>query len=666
MIPKKKVLDNSKKKKFCDMVYSSIVEDIACLVDINNARHEYHILEWNESFSKLLKRDGSLRDLYIVLFSYYDHQSENEENDYQLFIDEEVFKKDKYQGNIRLMEDGEEKIYFFRIMNVSSEEAFMMFFEEDSVAQSNMLELEKIDTIQESYLFSMMVDLAKDSCVNPNTTEINVSRQDYMDIKYSDWRLMISNMFKDEDRGLFLRASSPENVINMLEMQKQFHIDIQMRNMQGEYIWCRLNFAAMKNFSRENPRFVYTVHDISEDIAQLLRQEGMIKAIEEQNERLQEADKNRTKFFSNMSHEIRTPINAIMGMNEVILRDCKDETIRGYAEDVKAASQYLLSLVNDILDYSKIEAGKMEIVPVEYDVEDLLDGVCRLVQAKLEVKALEFELNIEENVPSRLFGDEVRISQILINLLANAIKYTDQGKVSLLVGREADVNGQAAIRFTVKDTGIGIKQEDMEELFAEYGRLDLLKNRNKEGTGLGISIVQGLLFQMNSKLNVESVYGKGSTFSFVLPQKEVIENSAHVSDSLKGKATIKVNSQDIKDKKVLVVDDTEINLKIFEALIAPYQLEVCYSGSGEDAIEMMKKEKYDIIFLDHMMPEMDGIETLNVLRTLDDHYKNVPVIALTGNYSATAREEYISLGFTGYLEKPIVPKCLDEVIHNFL
>ena len=161
-------------------------------------------------------------------------------------------------------------------------------------------------------------------------------------------------MFKEEDKVLFLRASSPEHVINMLEMQNQYHVDLQMLNMQGKFIWCRLKFARMKNFSRNNPRFVYTVQDISEDIAQLIRQEGMIRTIEEQNERLQEADKNKTRFFSSMSHEIRTPINAIMGMNEIILRDCKDETIRDYAREVKSASQYLLSLVNDILDYSKL------------------------------------------------------------------------------------------------------------------------------------------------------------------------------------------------------------------------------------------------------------------------------------------------------------------------
>ena len=660
------VLDENKNKTFYDMIFSSIVEDIVCIVEVNNEKHTYRVSEWDDYFKGLFNQEGSLRDLYCVLFSSYEQQSESSKNDYEKFIDEEVFKKDKYQGSVRFKLNGEEKNYLFRFLKISPTESIIVFSEENAIAQSNMLELEKIDTIQESYLFSMIVNLANDSCVNPNTTEVSASRQDYMDIKYSDWRLMISNMFKDEDKVLFLRASSPENIINTLEMQNHFHIDLQMLNMQGEFVWCRLNFARMKNFSRQNPRFVYTVHDISEDIAQLLRQEGLIKAIEEQNERLKEADKNKTKFFSNMSHEIRTPINAIMGMNEVILRDCEDETIKGYAKDVKAASQYLLSLVNDILDYSKIEAGKMEIVPVEYNMEDLLGGVCNLIKTKLAVKSLEFELKVGEDVPHRLFGDEIRISQILINLLTNAVKYTDQGKVSFLVEREADVNGQAAIKFTVKDTGIGIKQEDMKALFEEYGRLELLKNRNKEGTGLGMSIVQGLLSQMNSRLNVESVYGKGSTFSFVLLQKEVTELPACLPDSMKEISEAKTNVTDIKGKKVLVADDTAINLHIFKALIAPYEVEFHCAKSGKEALDMMKNDTYDIIFLDHLMPEMDGIETLNELRKLDDYYKNIPVIALTGNYSPTARAEYISLGFTDYLEKPIVLSSLDDVIHKYL
>lgn len=649
-----------------DKIFDSIVEDIACIVEVDNENRTYRVSEWDECLKSVFKPEGSLRDLYRVFFSGREQQSQNKQNDYDRFIDEEVFMKEKYQGGIRFRIEEEERNYIFRFLKISSKESIILLFREDSFSQSNMLEMEKIGTIQESYLFSMIVDLANDSCVNPNTTEINAARQDYMDIKYSDWRLTISNMFKDEDKVLFLRASSPENVLNTLEMQNSFHIDLQMMSMQGEYVWCRLQFTRMKNFSRENPRFVYTVLDISEDMSQLLRQEGLIRAIEEQNEKLQEADKNKTKFFSNMSHEIRTPINAIIGMNELILRDSQNEVVKGYAENVKAASQYLLSLVNDILDYSKIEAGKMEIVPVEYDIKAVLNKVCNMIKPKLSVKSLAFELKVGKDVPARLFGDEIRISQILINLLTNAIKYTEQGKISFLVEREADVKEQAAIKFTVKDTGIGIKQEDMDLLFEEYGRLDLQKNRNKEGTGLGISIVQGLLTQMKSRLMVESVYGKGSTFSFVLLQKVVSELPADMTDTRKDTSESDTKAWDISDEKVLVIDDTEVNLRIFEALIAPYKVDVQCAASGKEALEKMKKDTYRIVFLDHMMPEMDGIETLKELRKINAYYEEVPVIALTGNYSPTARAEYISLGFTDYLDKPIIIDCLDEILHKYL
>lgn len=656
-----KEMNDKKGQKYYDKILSSIMEDVACILEVNNEKSTYHVSECAENFKEIFRPDGSLTELYRSLFSRCEQAQEDSKNEYERFFDVDVFKKERYQGSVRFSVSGEVKTYFFRFLKISPIETLILIFEEDSFIQSNKLEMEKIDTIQENYLFSMMVNLASDSCLNPNTTEVSASRQDFMDIKYSDWRVMISNMFKDEDKVLFLRASSPENVINTLEMQNSFHIDLQMRNMQGEFVWCRLNFARMKNFSRENPRFVYTVLDISEDMTQLLRQEGLVKAIEEQNERLQEADKNKTKFFSNMSHEIRTPINAIWGMNEVILRDCKDETIRGYAKDVKAASRYLLSLVNDILDYSKIEAGKMEIVPVEYNMDDLIGGVCNLIKPKLTDKFLEFEVKVGENVPARLFGDEIRISQILINLLANAVKYTEEGKVSFMVEREPDVNGHAAIKFTVKDTGIGIKQEDMETLFEEFGRLDLLKNRNTEGTGLGISIVQGLLSQMNSQLKVESMYGKGSAFSFVLLQKEVTE-TADAENGTEQKAEVR----DVKGKKVLVADDTIVNLHIFEALIAPYEVKLYCAKNGEKALDRMKKETYDLIFLDHMMPGMDGVATLRELRKINEYYKNVPVVALTGNYSPTARDEYISLGFTDYLEKPITPERLEEVIYKYL
>ena len=294
-----------------------------------------------------------------------------------------------------------------------------------------------------------------------------------------------------------------------------------MMNVQGDYIWSRLCFARMKNFSRENPRFLYTVYDISEDMNQLLRQEGITKAVEEQNEILQHLDQKKTQFFANMSHEFRAPINAIMGMSEVILCNSKEGNIREYAGDIKNASKMLLHLVNDILDLSKIQAGKMEIVPVEYETEDLVRNVGNVIRLMVQDKSLAYEVNIAKDVPKRLFGDEIRIAQVLTNLLTNAVKYTDQGKVTLTLNAVKDLKGMDAIEYIVEDTGCGIKPEDMDKLFDSYERVNLERNRRVEGTGLGMGIVTGLLEAMNSKLNVESQYGKGSRFSFVLAQNYV-------------------------------------------------------------------------------------------------------------------------------------------------
>ena len=505
----------------------------------------------------------------------------------------------------------------------------------------------------------MIVDLSDDSCINPNTTEVMSDRQDFMDIKYSDWRLMISNMFKEQDRILFLRASSPENIINTLETRSRFNIDLQMMNVQGDYIWSRLCFARMKNFSRENPRFLYTVYDISEDMNQLLRQEGITKAVEEQNEILQHLDQKKTQFFANMSHEFRAPINAIMGMSEVILCNSKEGNIREYAGDIKNASKMLLHLVNDVLDLSKIQAGKMEIVPVEYETEDLVRNVGNVIRLMVQDKSLAYEVNIAKDVPKRLFGDEIRITQVLTNLLTNAVKYTDQGKVTLTLNAVKDLKGMDAIEYIVEDTGCGIKPEDMDKLFDSYERVNLERNRRVEGTGLGMGIVTGLLEAMNSKLNVESQYGKGSHFSFVLAQNYV--NTSPVPQNISSNKELELG-----DKLILVVDDVPLNLKVVEVLLKPFGANVELVNNGKDALEMMKQKKYDLILLDHMMPGMDGVETLKQAREISDYYKDAAIIAMTGNASVTARDEYLCMGFADYLEKPILPDKMKEILRAYI
>ena len=646
-------------KEVSDCLIQNLIKEKKCLILVNNRTKQYECLESDEVFKTIIDERGSIDGLYNTLFLNNKNNGMEDKAGYKQFENLSVFQRDQYRANLSFVVNDKDRMYELMQFRISDDEMAIFITEQSYLFDHSTIEKEKADTIQEAYLFSMIVDLSDDSCINPNTTEVRSDRQDFMDIKYSDWRLMISNMFKEQDRILFLRASSPENIINTLETRSRFNIDLQMMNVQGDYIWSRLCFARMKNFSRENPRFLYTVYDISEDMNQLLRQEGITKAVEEQNEILQHLDQKKTQFFANMSHEFRAPINAIMGMSEVILCNSKEGNIREYAGDIKNASKMLLHLVNDILDLSKIQAGKMEIVPVEYETEDLVRNVGNVIRLMVQDKSLAYEVNIAKDVPKRLFGDEIRIAQVLTNLLTNAVKYTDQGKVTLTLNAVKDLKGMDAIEYIVEDTGCGIKPEDMDKLFDSYERVNLERNRRVEGTGLGMGIVTGLLEAMNSKLNVESQYGKGSRFSFVLAQNYV--NTSPVPQNISSNKELELG-----DKLILVVDDVPLNLKVVEVLLKPFGANVELVNNGKDALEMMKQKKYDLILLDHMMPGMDGVETLKQAREISDYYKDAAIIAMTGNASVTARDEYLCMGFTDYLEKPILQDKMKEILRAYI
>ena len=646
-------------KEVSDCLIQNLIKEKKCLILVNNRTKQYECLESDEVFKTIIDESGSIDGLYNTLFLNNKNNGMEDKAGYKQFENLSVFQRDQYRANLSFVVNDKERMYELMQSRISDDEMAIFITEQSYLFDHSTIEKEKAYTIQEAYLFSMIVDLSDDSCINPNTTEVMSDRQDFMDIKYSDWRLMISNMFKEQDKILFLRASSPENIINTLETRSRFNIDLQMMNIQGDYIWSRLCFARMKNFSRENPRFLYTVYDISEDMNQLLRQEGITKAVEEQNEILQHLDQKKTQFFANMSHEFRAPINAIMGMSEVILCNSKEGNIREYAGDIKNASKMLLHLVNDVLDLSKIQAGKMEIVPVEYETEDLVRNVGNVIRLMVQDKSLAYEVNIAKDVPKRLFGDEIRITQVLTNLLTNAVKYTDQGKVTLTLNAVKDLKGMDAIEYIVEDTGCGIKPEDMDKLFDSYERVNLERNRRVEGTGLGMGIVTGLLEAMNSKLNVESQYGKGSRFSFVLAQNYV--NTSPVPQNISSNKELELG-----DKLILVVDDVPLNLKVVEVLLKPFGANVELVNNGKDALEMMKQKKYDLILLDHMMPGMDGVETLKQAREISDYYKDAAIIAMTGNASVTARDEYLCMGFTDYLEKPILQDKMKEILRAYI
>ena len=375
------------------------------------------------------------------------------------------------------------------------------------------------------------------------------------------------------------------------------------------------------------------------------------------------------KFLANMSHEIRTPINAILGMDAMILRESKDTTIKEYAMNIQNASQTLLYLINDILDFSKIESGKMEIIPVEYEFSSIIHDVVTMIMSKAKDKDLDMKVNVNPNLPYKVYGDEIRIRQILVNLLTNAVKYTKEGGIKLTV--DGTIDGDFVnIFFEVEDTGIGIKEEDLSKLFERFERIEEERNRNIEGTGLGMSITLQLLKLMDSELKVESVYGEGSKFSFILKQrvidKEPIGNLEERIKNLSSQYSYAATFV-APDAKLLVVDDNMINRKVFISLLKETKVKIDEAESGMECLEKIKDNHYDIIFLDHMMPEMDGIETLHRIKKMPEHAcMNVPIIALTANAISGAKEMYLREGFDEFLSKPIQTDKLENIITKYL
>lgn len=401
-------------------------------------------------------------------------------------------------------------------------------------------------------------------------------------------------------------------------------------------------------------------------------QEDILKRNEKLREGIERANSEnaaKSAFISSMSHEIRTPINAVLGLDEMIIRETGEESVRNYAYDIRNAGKNLLSIVNDILDFSKIEAGKMEIVPQEYNISEMLHELYIMINERAKKKGLILDYRVSPNIPRGLYGDDVRIRQIILNLLTNAVKYTDVGTVKLYIGSEMIAENLVALSVRVKDTGIGMKQEEMDKLFNPFERMDMKKNRTVEGTGLGMSIVTSLLREMGSEIKVDSEYGKGSTFSFIIEQKvtdPVPIGNFDIREGEKGQTGDNEALFTAHKAKVLVVDDTEINLTVARGLLKRTGVQVDTAVSGYQCLELCGKTRYDIILMDHRMPQMDGVETLHALRNESGLNRDTIVIALTANASSDAEEYYLGEGFTGYLSKPIVGTALEKALVKHL
>ncbi len=383
-----------------------------------------------------------------------------------------------------------------------------------------------------------------------------------------------------------------------------------------------------------------------------------------------EANRSKSEFLANMSHEIRTPINAVIGMNEMIMREAKDEKIADYSRNIESAGRSLLSIINDILDLSKIEAGKMELTEAPYKFSSLINDVVVMISVKAREKNLAFNVNVDETLPDGLYGDEIRIRQIITNVLNNAVKYTEKGSVTLSVNyNRAGDDCNLLVRVT--DTGIGIKPEDIDKVFEKFDRADMNRNKTIEGTGLGLTIVKRLLVMMDGTISVESEYGKGSTFFLRIPQK--IHEDDAIGDYRKKFSSASASDGGYKelfhapDAEILVVDDTLINLTVVRALLKKTKIKIDTATSAAEALIKTTEKKYDTILLDNRMPGMDGAEALPIMRTQEGGLnKETPIVCLTADAVSGARERYLAEGFTDYLTKPIESAALERMLLKYL
>lgn len=387
-------------------------------------------------------------------------------------------------------------------------------------------------------------------------------------------------------------------------------------------------------------------------------------------EEAETAANSKSAFLANISHEIRTPLNAILGMNELVLRESRQPHIKEYAMYIKNSGKSLLTIISDILDLSKIESGKVYLVNENYSLSSLVEDVERSIQKRIMEKGLELKIYVEPELHENLKGDEVRIKQIIMNLLTNAVKYTEKGEVRLYITGTVVENKQD-LTIEVSDTGIGMRSEDMGKLFTNFERLDLKRNRSVEGTGLGLPITKNLLVAMGGDITVSSVYGEGSTFTATVGQE--IVNEEQIGDyrkKYKEKLHHEVcyyESFHAEDARILVVDDNEVNLKIVVGLAKNTKLQIDTALSAAEGLKLIRQHSYQLLLIDHMMPEMDGIEMLQHVKTMDGGiYKDIPAVAITANALSGAKQTYLDAGFCGYLSKPIDPERFEQIIKDNL
>lgn len=464
-----------------------------------------------------------------------------------------------------------------------------------------------------------------------------------------------SEQFKSMEFGELFAI--PKDCMNFLENKMELEAEC---NVNKRY--CQLKISKIFDEYDESIGYIVVVNDLTE-------KRDFITKLQESEQAAEMANRAKSNFLARMSHEIRTPINGVIGMNKMILQKCKDEQIVGYAKMVQISARNLVELVNDILDISKIEANHMQIENSVYQFIDVLHEVVDLMRVRAQEKGLGFHVDIVGNIPNALNGDGKKLRQILMNVISNAVKYTQKGSISVIVEglwKESDYY----LNFIIKDTGIGIKKENIDKIFEAFERVDTANNKGIEGTGLGLAIVKNLVRMMDGSIHVNSEYGVGSEFIIEIPQKPVSEEKFNADTFENG------DVEDIKeyqvqlcipDKSILVVDDNEINRIVASELLSYTKAIVDTAASGKECFELVRKKKYDFILLDHIMPEIDGIEVLEELKKMSDNKSNdAVIIVLTANAIQGSREDYLKKGFDDYLSKPIEMEQVEKVLSKYL
>ncbi len=458
-------------------------------------------------------------------------------------------------------------------------------------------------------------------------------------------------------------------VVRNMDLLSDLHVKLIVNVCVYIIIFFLISFFYFMSYMNEQT----ASEKMEELITEKQKQEYESKVLKLEKSAADDANKAKSRFLADMSHEIRTPINAVLGMNEMIIRETESESIREYAGNIRSSGRALLSLINSILDFSKIEDGKMKIVPVEYSSVDMIHYLQTSIAERASAKSLSFIVDVDKTIPLMLYGDDMRLSQVIMNLLTNAVKYTKEGEVRLTFRNEGMDGDDIKLYVEVKDTGIGIRKEDMQKLFESFERLDVEKNRNIEGTGLGMAIVTKLLAMMGSELEVNSEYGVGSTFSFVIKQRvvdshEIGDEFIKISEGAKaelGKAYHEAFHA--PDGLILIVDDTKMNLNVAKNLLKKTLLKIDTALSGADALKLCLEKKYDLILMDQRMPGMDGTETLNAIRNQENGLNvDTPIVCLTADAISGARARYLAEGFSDYLTKPVEGYDLEKMVITYL